>query len=259
VTWPPSPSESSPTTCFRLGADYWIWQDGIGGVSFRADEPALTAFPAPDTDSSRFEKLIAREWLPAVYPVWGRQVLHASAVARRATGDVVAFTGPRGAGKSTMAFSLACRPGWIQIADDTLAFAAAQGRISLHPLPNDVRLRAPAAAHFGRADRPSEPVPWPDMDLTLRRVYVLDAGDERMSRAVVAPLAPAESYLLLLEQAHTMTLSIPAHNQRLMRDYLALTAQVPAFRLSYRRSFDHLAGTLDDLERHSSDSVAPTA
>ena len=60
--------------------------------------------------------------MPAVYQVWGRQVLHASAVAQNGTGRVLGFTGPSGAGKSTIAYGLGQRAGWAHVADDTLAF-----------------------------------------------------------------------------------------------------------------------------------------
>jgi hypothetical protein len=71
----------------------------------------------------------------------------------------------------------------------------------------------------------------------------------------ISRLAPAQSYPSLLEQAHAFTLQIPSHNQRLMRDYLALTAAVPVFALTYRRSFDSLDATLGALERHWIDEV----
>ena len=96
--WEPAPFEISPTDCFRLGDAFWIWQPGVGGIQFNAAEPAVNAFPSDTVDSAWFEHLIERSWMPAVYQAWGRQVLHASAVAEKGSGRVVAFTGPSGAG-----------------------------------------------------------------------------------------------------------------------------------------------------------------
>lgn len=66
----------------------------------------------------------------------------------------------------------------------------------------------------------------------------------------MAPLRAAETCLLLLEQAHALTLKIPEHNQRLMRDYLDLAAAVSAFRLAYRKSFDAIEEIFDTIESH---------
>jgi hypothetical protein len=66
-----------------------------------------------------------------------------------------------------------------------------------------------------------------------------------------APLTAAASYLRLLEQAHAFSMALPEHNQRLMRDYLALATQVPAARLAYRRSFDALDAVFDAVESTS--------
>jgi hypothetical protein len=247
--WEPAPFELSPTDCFRLGDDFWIWQPGVGGIRFSAAKPVLGAFPSDSVDAAWFEHLIARSWMPAVYQAWGRQVLHASAVAGKGTGRVLAFTGPSGAGKSTMAYGLGQRPGWAHVADDTLAFSIDAGTITLHPLKNDARLRPATAAHHGRSDAPFQPIVWPSHALSLSTLFVIAGDDELAADAVVEPLTAAESYTLLLQQAHAFTLRVPAFNQQLMRDYLALTASVPIVRLTYRRSFDRMDAILDVVDR----------
>ena len=131
------------------------------------------------------------------------------------------------------------------MADDTLAFSVDAGTISLHPLKNDARLRPATAAYHGRSDAPLQPIAWPDDALSLSKLFVIAGDDELAADAVVEPLTAAESYTLLLQQAHSFTLQVPAFNQQLMRDYLALTASVPVFRLTYRRSFDRMDAILD--------------
>ena len=250
VTWPREPLEEHPTDCFKVGGDYWIWQRGIGGVQFAAERPEISAFPSEEVDQAWFEYLVTRSWLPAAYHIWGRQVLHASAVATTGSGDVVAFAGPSGAGKSTMAYGLGQRPSWNAVCDDTLAFSCAQTRVLLHPLPNEARLRPRSAAHYGRTDAAPEPIVWPSGPLRLRRVYFL-SGEENLQQAVaITPLGASDTYVLLLEQAHALTLKIRQHNQRLMRDYLELTARISAFRLTYRKSFDAIDEIFDTIESH---------
>ena len=248
--WEPAPFERTPTDCFRLGEDFWIWQPGVGGIRFRAGDPSFSAYPSDTVDPDWFEHLIERSWMPAVYQVWGRQVLHASAVAHRDTGRVLAFTGPSGAGKSTIAYGLGQRARWAHVADDTLAFSMDGGRILLHPLKNDARLRPATAAYHGRSDAPLQPITWPDHPIVLSRLFVIAGDDDLPADAVIEPLTAGASYTLLLQQAHAFTLQVPLFNQKLMREYLALTAAVPVFRLTYRRSFDRMDAILDAVEKN---------
>src|SRR5438132_9191708 len=104
TTWPAAPFETNPTDCFSVGDSYWIWQIGVGGIQFSADEAVIRAFPTAGFDHQAFATLIDRSWVPAVYALWGRQVVHATAVEGPADGDVVAFTVPTQAGKSTIAY-----------------------------------------------------------------------------------------------------------------------------------------------------------
>lgn len=255
VTWPPGPEESTPTHCFRLGRQYWIWQPGVGGVQFTADEPALVLHPLIHTDRAWFERLVSRSWLPAVYPIWQRQVLHASAVAGP-SGRVIAFTGPSGAGKSTLAYGMSRRTEWTLVADDTLAFSLSgqvgDQHITLHPLRSESRLRQATAEYFGKPDATEVSFAWPSQALLLAGIYVLDAGDGGGCAFATTRLSVTEAYPLLLAQAHALSLSDPEHNQRLMRDYLALAADVPVYRLTYPRSFSGFEAVLAALDSHAS-------
>lgn len=264
VRWPPAPYETAPTDCFRVGDRYWIWQLGVGGIAFARD-PAFTAYPAPEVDASWFRYVVQRSWLPAAYQIWGRQVLHASAVLRQASGNVLAFVGPSGAGKSTIAYGLGRRDGWRQVSDDTLAFSwctsGARRDLVLHPLQNDARLRPATARYYGRDGESPRAVAWPNGSLSLRSIYILSAHEEE-DDVRISPLKAADAYLLLLGQAHAFSLKLPEVNQRLMRDYLALTAAVSTFRLTYRRSFDAMESILDAVHQHHrhtpSEHSAPT-
>src|SRR5579863_108747 len=76
--WPPAPSETAPTDCFQIDQTFWLWQAGVGGLRFRADRPEFFAFPSSGSNLAWFERVVMHSWLPAIYQVWGRQVLHAS-------------------------------------------------------------------------------------------------------------------------------------------------------------------------------------
>jgi hypothetical protein len=248
--WAPAPFERTPTDCFKVDHTYWLWQAGVGGLRFAIDRPEFFAFPASDVEPAWFKRLVLRSWLPAIYQVWGRQVLHASAVVRSERGELAAFVGTSGAGKSTIAYSLGRRAGWRMVCDDTLAFSCEGERIALYPLRQEFRLRVATAAHYGRQGEVVEPLEWPRSPVTLARLYFL-AVDPNLARAAdIIPLTAAESYRLVLEQAFALSLNIPEHNRELMVAYAALAA-VPSFRLAYQRSFDVLERVLDDLEVHA--------
>lgn len=250
VSWPPAPFEPTATDCFKVGDDYWIWQPGVGGLWFREDHRRVRAMPAAQVDRAWFDRLVRRSWLPAVYQVWGRQVLHATAVADTVTGEVLAFAGPSGVGKSTIAYGLGRRAGWTLVCDDTLAFSSDERGILLHRMPNEPRLRPPSAAYYGTTGRALERIVWPAQEPRLRGVYFLSGDPDLASPVRVTRLNAAESYRRLLDQAHALTLKIPRHTRQLMLAYAGLAASVPVFGLEYRKSFDRIEAVLDAVERH---------
>src|SRR5215210_6817871 len=86
TAWPATGFETTETDCFTVGDQIWIWQRDVGAVHFGLHVPVVAAFSWPGSDADRFRQLVLRSWLPAIYPLWGRQVLHASAVACTGTG-----------------------------------------------------------------------------------------------------------------------------------------------------------------------------
>ena len=256
AVWPPAPFESAPTHCYRLDDEYSIVQAGVGTVRFRADAPRILAFPSASGSPDWFRDVVTRCWLPAIYPFWGRQVLHASAVAIAGSDNVVALTGPTHTGKSTTAYALGRRAGWRLVADDSLAFAwsPAERSIRIHPLQNEARLRPASVEYFRHEAGGRELVQWPGGRLTLRVLLVLDGHDEPGPVAAFTRLAAAESLPLLLQQAFALSFAVPEYNRQLLMNYAQLAA-VPIFRLRYRRSFDAAALLYDAIEDHVTTQV----
>jgi len=256
AVWPPAPFESAPTHCYRLDDEYSIVQAGVGTVRFRADAPRIVAFPSASGNPDWFRDVVTRCWLPAIYPFWGRQVLHASAVAIAGGDNVVALTGPTHTGKSTTAYALGRRVGWRLVADDSLAFAwsPAERSIRIHPLQNEARLRPASVEYFRHEAGGRELVQWPGGRLTLRVLLVLDGHDGPGPLAAFTRLAAAESLPLLLQQAFALSFAVPEYNRQLLMNYAQLAA-VPTFRLRYRRSFDAAALLYDAIEDHVTTQV----
>ncbi len=274
ATWPPTEFENTATDCFSLGDQIWIWQPEVGAVRFSLHQPLIVASLWPGGDAAWFREVLYRSWLPAIYPLWGRQVLHASAIMCAATGDAVAFTGSTHAGKSTTAYGMSRREKWERVCDDTLAFSIGGTRntvgsedppasspdpaalrsdpptVLLHPLPQEGRLRPASAEYYGVTDRPDETLAWPDRTPVLKAAYVLEGDATFAGPAEFARLRVTEALPLLLQQAYALSFGIPKYNQQLMKDYLALASAVPVFRLRYRRSFDVAEELFTAIERH---------
>jgi hypothetical protein len=260
VRWPAAPFESSHTDCFALGDDYWIWQPGVGGMRFSACHADIEVLSERGVDRDWFAYLVRRCWLPPLFQIRGRQVLHASAVMDETTGEAIVFSGPSGAGKSTIAYGMARRRGRQQLCDDAVAFSASRDAITLHPIDSDPRLRPASAEFFGVRDGAPSPIAWPVHDVRLQRIYFLEPQDERAvgAHAVsITLLRAADAYQQLLKQAHALTLRLPALNHRLMLDYLAVAAAVPACLLTYRRSFAHIDDVFDAIEWAESAIAVP--
>ena len=155
ATWPITPFDTTETDCYKVGDQIWIWQPGVGAAHFSLDEHRLHAHPWPGSDSESFRRIVVRSWLPAVYPLWGRQVLHASGLVCPSTGDAVAFTGPTYAGKSTTAYGVSRLGVWQLLSDDTIGFTLGDGTNRLHPLQNETRLRPDSATYHAAPATPN--------------------------------------------------------------------------------------------------------
>lgn len=243
-----------PTTQLREVDDsFWLSNPGIGAIQFDVSSRSISAYPQDGVDTSMFERALVHEWLPVIYQAWGRQVLHASGALHLASGVVVAFAGVTGTGKSTLGYGLGQRPGWRQIADDSLAFKITGDRVRLLSIPNVVRLRPASAKHYGQQAYSLEMLDWPDINLGLDYVFFVEKNGESEyspgSPGRVVPISGVQTLPLLLQHAYALTLKLPEHNKRLLRDYLRLARQVAAFRLLFQRSFTALDETLNVVER----------
>lgn len=247
ATWHEIGADGISTDC-RLVADvYWIMRDDIGAVRFEESNRNIAFFPASGSDVEQGRFWINHSWLPLIYQTWGWQVLHASAALHIPSQSVVAFTGTRGAGKSTFAYGLGLRQDWQQIADDTLAFSADGQQITLLDLPNAVRLRPQTAQFYEQEAYSHDPIMWPEIAPTLQRVFFLEAGLNERSSVAISAMDKQTTYLALIQNACYLTTTLKHHNQRLLSDYLVLAQAVSGSKLTYRKGFNVLDSVLDAI------------
>ena len=229
-------------------ADYWIDRRGA----------SVIGVPVDDCPAETLAQLFLDQILPLALHLLGRFAFHASSVAlgRR---DLVGFLGQAGAGKSTLASSLARGAGDALFSDDCLAVEAAGTDLVAHPSYASTRLW-PASAQAVFADRGALPLASPRTEklraalpltegpLPLRRLYLLESAEGAPS---INRLRPRDA--LVAVAGHLYRLD-PADRVRLAAELDLLeqvVTRVPVATLAYPRDFAALpavrAAILADL------------
>src|SRR5690606_18461649 len=118
---------------------------GLGTFRFTVDSRDVHFHPVPGIDRAWAADAFTRLIQPLILQAQGLPALHGSATTD-ADGAVV-FCGLSGHGKSTLAYALARRPGFSQLADDAVVLRpAGPTAFVVAPLPFRPRLRPPSAA-----------------------------------------------------------------------------------------------------------------
>jgi hypothetical protein len=228
----------------------WV-MDWPGHATFRfgrsIDEP-VTARSPHGTPPALVEDTFRRSVLPLALQAAGYETLHASAVDSGA--GVLAFTGERGAGKSTVAYALH-RRGFAQHADDTLVMSVTATGVIALPIPFAPRLRDAPARHFRVS--PTLPGSCGPTGRPLAAVFVLRPASGS-GRVALHRLDGAAALRALLAQAHCFDPTTPATRERVLRNYLEIAAQVPVYDLAYRPGLDALDALLDAVLAEADDA-----
>ena len=171
----------------RHDSGYRFAVAGHGVYELSADGSRAVCRPAPSSGWA-WRRYLIGQVLPFAALLQGFEVFHASAV--EFDGSVVAFSGPSGVGKSTLAFELR-RAGAGFVTDDVLALERAAGRVVAHPGLGTVKLRRSSEAGLLEWRRPVVATSGP---LPLETFCLL----ERAARGdlEVAEVAPDPRHLL---------------------------------------------------------------
>jgi len=229
------------------GAHWICWP---GAATFRISPNGhIDAFPDPRVDAATIRDLCRRTVVPIALQALGYETLHASAV--RLSCGVAGLCGDRGAGKSTLAYSLS-RRGHAQHADDMLVLDVGKNEVCTIQLPFDVRLRPEASVFWGFQPRGEEnqavasidpPRAAPEAWVPLTALFVLRRGDQIEPSAVRLPAAAA--WTALLANGYWFDPTDAEQRGRLVRHYLDVTALVPVYELRFAPGLDRLDSVLD--------------
>lgn len=238
----------------------------VGGVLVR-DGREIIIDPLPGAEARGYRFLVMGFALGMLLHQRGLLALHASAVA--VDGEVAAFIGWKGMGKSTMAAALHGR-GHPLVTDDLLALTLDAGDAGIRVRPGFPQLKLwPDAAAVSLGDDP-DALPrvhpdgvkrarsaghgFPQDPLPLRCIYLLDYQREAGGPLLhVEPLSPQASFLELVKHTYALLLMgnqgvNPVHLQQCT--YLA--QRVPIRRLWRRRMLNRLP----DLARQVEEDLA---
>lgn len=227
----------------------------VGTCRFRID-PVLrtvTIFDvspkALDADLSHF---LHDHVAPRILADQGYLVLHCSAVDMG--GAIALFVGQTGAGKSTLGASLN-RSGFPLLGDDAVIIEqVADGTHVGEPVYSSLRLFPEAiAALIGDNVETTIMAGYSDKRhvrlqslaersgtcLPVAGIFFLD-GDAETAACRIDPVNPARACIALVGQSFSMDPTEPVCGARRLAACAALAEQLPAFELSYPRSFDRL-------------------
>lgn len=191
-------------------AGYRIGGPRFGLSTISADGACLWGVPGRGGIAA-WQRLLIAQALPFVAVMRGLEVFHASAVAGE--GGAVAFSGPSGTGKTSLALALV-RRGATLLADDVLAVEQAGGELLAHPGTPVAGVEAGEAARLDRdgggagtvlASDPRERIARTRLataPLPLRAFFLLerspDAADPRFEASADPQLLLSSTFNLLL-------------------------------------------------------------
>jgi len=224
------------------------------------DGPMVGCTPAPGAASEAIEHIYLNQVVPMALSSLGALVFHASAV--EIAGEVVAFIGESGRGKSTLAAAFA-RDGHRFLTDDALVVEAREQAFLVRPTHPFIRLcHDSAGAVMGlESTGYAGPRPVPKTRIyagrlisfcqepqVLRAAYFL--GDGAAENIRFRRLGAAETLIGWLKHAFVLDIE----DRDLVRDCFsrsgALANGMTCFELDFPRRYDHIDRVLEAVAQH---------
>lgn len=240
--------DSHPDAGYRL----WARHFGLARLSPSGDRIACSP---PDVEPWNWQRFLVGRILPWAAVLRGLEAFHASGVA--IDGRAVAFVGPTGGGKTSLALRLVGRGAGF-LTDDVLALEERGGGLLAHPGAGVAAVReaeraaiAPAAwgdlgTVLGESGKTYVELKREDGPVPLGSVYFLRSGDH----PPVEPLAAPDPRLLL---ASTFVLGVrtPERLRNQLDVCAAIARSVPAYWLTVGggRGADELAALVEEHAR----------
>jgi hypothetical protein len=242
-------------SCAKTENGYLLRFNELADFAIDKAGSEIVCRPRPGTPENTIQHLLLDQVIPLVINLRGGEALHASAVLTYH--GVVAFAGPAGSGKSTIAGSLLKR-GYSFVSDDCLTLSEKDREIYAIPAYPGLRLWNDAKAHlFGEngneksvahytsklrvdiEERPEsyspEPKPFVRLYDIINSTETDDTSDIRIEK-----LSPRDSFIALVRCTFRLDITDQEMLVRQFHFLKRIAARVSVRRLSFPRNFNLL-------------------
>lgn len=228
-----------------------------------ADGSAVSCHPAPDADPTAITALFANSVAPVIGNHRGELNLHGSAVV--VGGKALAFMGLSRRGKTTLAGAFA-KAGFPFLTEDVLALEPRDGGYLVAPQSPGLRVFGDSAAWLlgvAAAAHPEDEkrelsgnagLPAADKAVPLMAICILGPGVAESLQ--LTPLGAADALAEVLRHGFILDVEDKARLHAHFGRVAALAGTVPCYQLDYPRRFDQLAGVVEAIADHFSESEA---
>ena len=189
------------------------------------------------------EEVYHRFALPMILQAAGAEMLHASAI--RGTTGVIAFCGPSGTGKSTLAYMLS-RKKFQHWADDSLVFVPRESAFQALRLPfrPRVEIAASTAVEFISGTESA-----PLLAIAILQRHPGGAVDAGEFHAEVKRFSSSDAFRALLPHIFSFILADQKRNALMMARYFDVAARLPIFDVRFTPCLDALPKLCDIVEQ----------
>jgi hypothetical protein len=252
---------------YRRPDGVWIWLQAIGTFHIMPDAGRVEVYPDAQVGERELGLALEGPVLLFVRNQHGYPSLHASAVVTEQ--GVVAFLGPQGRGKSTMAATF-LRWGATLLTDDALPLLAREDGVYGAPGPLFMKVWRQTALHalelddelpnlMAHSDKKLLALdgryPFAHTPARLHALYVLNRYDPAVAGRTdigIHTLGRREALVTLMANTSNRAYLLPADEARFLPMYARTVAQAAVHSLSYPDGFAHQdavhARILADLE-----------
>jgi len=255
----------------KMDGGYLMRFEELGDFFIHEGGGEIVCMPRPGISSITITHLLLNQVIPLVINLRGREALHASAVIT--PHGIIAFSGPAGSGKSTIAGSFFAA-GYSLISDDCLALIEKDGDICGMAAYPGLRLWGDTFKWLFGNSRPSKPVAQytdkqqvhimtkeqaiPAKFQPLKRLYTIADPSEIDGKKNIAiePLSLRESFIALVRCTFRLDITDANMLRRQFHFFERFVSDVPIRRLIFPRDFRLLPflreAILNDLEHGDS-------
>jgi hypothetical protein len=215
----------------------WIDWPGVGAFIFEHTSPLVRVRLASGASRHLIDDVFHRSLRAIILQSQGFEALHASGVL--VNGSVIALTGRRHSGKSTLAYAIG-QAGFATFADDSVVLSCEAEHVTAQAMSFIPRLRPAARTHFGEAAEAHRRQMTPPVSAPLRAIILLRQAEDHDATLMPRRLAGPDALTAVLPHAYTFDIEDPAERRRLVEHYLSMVATVPVFELVYQPDFGRL-------------------